>query len=314
MSVPVFPLSVCTSGLVVSPHRGERHGLKLTYADGMTIAPDAPSTGTTVRSIDGVELTPKETSFSRFSLPKPFDNVEDERRERKHKLAGALRIFGRLGFGEGVAGHITVRDPEYPDHFWVNPLGVSFRHIRVSDLILVNHSGEVVYGNQPVNRAAYVLHSAIHAARPEVLAAAHAHSTYGKSWSSLGRLLDPLTQDSCAFYEDHVVISEQGGAVVFEIEAGKEFAAAFPKGKAAIHQNHGLFTVGGSVDEAAFWFITMERTCQAQLMAEAVGTPKKIPHEYAVYTRENAGNSMTGWMHFQPLWQEICQTDPDLFD
>ncbi len=298
---------------------GEHHYQKLSYAGTMTIAPDAPATGTTVRSIDGVKLTPKETSFSRFSLPQPFDianggNVEDERRERKHKLAGALRIFGRLGFGEGVAGHITVRDPEFPDHFWVNPLGVSFRHIRVSDLILVNHNGEVVYGNQPVNRAAYVLHSAIHAARPEVLAAAHAHSTYGKSWSSLGRLLDPLTQDSCAFYEDHVVISEQGGAVVFEIEAGKEFAAGFPKGKAAIHQNHGLFTVGGSVDEAAFWFITMERTCQAQLMAEAVGTPKKIPHEYAVYTRENAGNSMTGWMHFQPLWQEICHTDPDLFD
>jgi len=314
MSVPVFPLSMCTSGLVVSPHRGERHGLKLTYADGMTIAPDAPSTGTTVRSIDGVELTPKETSFSRFSLPKPFDNVEDERRERKHKLAGALRIFGRLGFGEGVAGHIAVRDPEYPDHFWVNPLGVSFRHIRVSDLILVNHSGEVVYGNQPVNRAAYVLHSAIHAARPEVLAAAHAHSTYGKSWSSLGRLLDPLTQDSCAFYEDHVVISEQGGAVVFEIEAGKEFAAAFPKGKAAIHQNHGLFTVGGSVDEAAFWFITMERSCQAQLMAEAAGTPKLIRREYAEYTRQNIGYSLAGWFSFKPLWQEICATDPEIFD
>ena len=74
-------------------------------------------------------------------LPEPFASVEEERAHRKAKLAGALRIFGRLGFGEGVAGHITVRDPEFPDLFWVNPFGYSFRHIKSSDLILLNHSG-----------------------------------------------------------------------------------------------------------------------------------------------------------------------------
>ncbi|MFN5602805.1 MAG: class II aldolase/adducin family protein, partial [Acidimicrobiaceae bacterium] len=112
--------------------------------------------------------------------------IEEERLHRKQRLAGALRIFGRFGFGEGVAGHITVRDPEFPDHFWVNPLGLSFRHMRVSDLILVNHHGEVVYGKHSVNRAAYVLHAAVHTARPDVIAAAHAHSVYGKAFSSLG--------------------------------------------------------------------------------------------------------------------------------
>ena len=90
------------------------------------------------------------------------------RRTARRKLAGALRIFGRFGFGEGVAGHITVRDPEFPDLFWVNPFGMSFRHIRSSDLILVDHDGDVVYGDQPVNRAAFVIHSAIHEARPDV--------------------------------------------------------------------------------------------------------------------------------------------------
>ena len=248
-----------------------------------------------------------------LSIP-TFDSVEEERLYRKQRLAGALRIFGRLGFGEGVAGHITVRDPEHLDHFWVNPFGLSFRHMRVSDLLLVNHTGEVVHGNMPVNRAAFVIHSAIHSARPDVIAAAHAHSVHGKSFSSLGIPLDPLTQDACIFYEDHHVISEQGGAVVFEIEAGKELAAMFPDGKAAIHQNHGLFTVGASVEAAAFWFITMERSCQAQLMAMAAGTPKKIPHEYAVYTREQTGHPLAGWFQFQPLWQEICRTDPELFD
>ena len=278
------------------------------YGENMTITPDAP---TQTRSIDGIALTPKDVAME---LPPTFADVADERTHRKAKLAGALRIFGRLGFGEGVAGHITVRDPEFPDHFWVNPFGKSFRHIRSSDLILVNHDGDVVYGTSPVNRAAFVLHAAIHQARPEVIAAAHAHSPYGKSWSSLGRKLDPITQDACAFFEDHTVISEQGGAVVLDIAAGREIASKFPKGKAAIHQNHGLFTVGSTVDEAAFWFITMERSCQAQLMAEAAGTPLLIADKAATYTRENTAHSIAGWFNFQPLWQEICHTDPQLFE
>ena len=109
------------------------------------------------------------------------------------------------------------------------------------------------------------------------------------------------------------MITEQGGAVVFDVEAGKELAAAFPDGKAAIHQNHGLFTVGETVDEAAFWFITMERSCQAQLLAMAAGEPKEIRPEYARYTASQTGFPLAGWFSFQPLWQEICRTDPDLF-
>src|SRR4249920_1197582 len=112
-----------------------------------------------IRTIDGVELTPKDVNLEG---PPVFATLEEERLQRKQKLAGALRIFGRVGFGEGVAGHITVRDPEFPDCFWVNPFGKSFRQMTVSDLILVNHSGEVVYGDQPVNRAAFVIHAAIH--------------------------------------------------------------------------------------------------------------------------------------------------------
>lgn len=250
---------------------------------------------------------------SLLALP-TFDNVEDERLYRKQRLAGALRIFGRVGFGEGVAGHITVRDPERPDHFWVNPFGLSFRHMRVSDLILVNHHGEVVEGDMPVNRAAFVIHSAIHQSRPDVVAAAHAHSVHGKAFSSLGIPLDPITQDACIFYDDHVVIAEQGGKVVFEVEAGEEFASKFPKGKAAIHQNHGLFTVGTTVEAAAYWFITMERSCQAQLAAMAAGDPILIPHDSATYTQQLTGFPESGWFQFQPLFQEICATDPELFE
>ena len=262
-------------------------------------------------SIDGVPLVARTVHAPRRP---EYATVAEERRHRKIALAAALRIFGRLGFGEGVAGHITARDPEFTDHFWVNPFGKSFRHMKVSDLILVNHEGEVVVGDQPVNTAAFVLHSAIHQARPDVVGAAHAHSLHGKAWASLGRPLDPITQDSCIFYDDHVVVAEQGGAIVWEVEAGREFASKFTSGKAAIHQNHGLFTVGTTVEAAAFWFITMERSCQAQLLAEAAGTPKLIPHEMAAYTARLTGFPEAGWFQAQPLFQEILASDPELVE
>ncbi|WP_254968332.1 class II aldolase/adducin family protein [Cyanobium sp. CH-040] len=264
-----------------------------------------------VPCIGGVPLTPKPLQTL---APPVFETPELERRHRQERLVAALRIFGRLGFGEGVAGHITVRDPEFPDHFWVNPFARCFRRLKVSDLLLVNHAGEVVIGHWPVNRAAFVLHAALHASRPEVQAAAHAHSPHGKAFASLGRLVDPISQDSCMFFEDHVLVREDGGKVVLEEEAGRRFAAAFSRGKAAIHQNHGLFTVGHTVEEAAYWFIAMERACQCQLLAEAAGTPQLIRREWAEYTREHTATPQAGWLNFQTLWEDVIVTEPDLFD
>jgi ribulose-5-phosphate 4-epimerase/fuculose-1-phosphate aldolase len=245
-------------------------------------------------------------------LPK-FDTVEDERAHRKERLAAAFRLFGRFGFDEGVAGHITARDPEHLDHFWVNPLGTSFSHIRVSDLILVNDKGEVVEGNAMVNGAAFAIHSQVHAARPDVIAAAHAHSIYGKSWSTLGRLLDPLTQDACAFYDDHAVFDDYTG-VVLDLEEGKRIGHTLGDKKAVILRNHGLLTVGRSVDEAVWWFITMERSCQAQLLAEAAGTPVIIDDDAAALTATQVGGHLAGWFSFQPMYAKITREQPDLFD
>lgn len=242
-----------------------------------------------------------------------FDTADDERRHRKQRLAAAFRLFGKFGFDEGVAGHITARDPERLDHFWVNPLGMNFKMIRVRDLILVNAEGEVVDGSWPVNTAAFVIHSQIHAARPDVVSAAHAHSVHGKSWSSLRRPLDPLTQDACAFYGDHAVFGDYTG-VVLDLEEGKRIAHALGDCKAAILSNHGLLTVGSTVDEAAWWFITMERTCQAQLLAEAAGTPVRIEHEQALLTAGQVGHRRSGWLSFQPLYDWIVDEQPELLD
>jgi ribulose-5-phosphate 4-epimerase/fuculose-1-phosphate aldolase len=249
----------------------------------------------------------------RFPLPPTFESVDEERLHRKQRLAAGFRLFSRFGFDEGVAGHITARDPERTDCFWVNPFAMHFGHIRVSDLILVNHEGEVVEGDRAVNAAAFAIHSQVHAARPDVVAAAHSHSTYGRAWSTLGRRLDPLTQDVCAFYDDHALFDDYTG-VVLDVEEGKRIAHALGDNKAAILRNHGLMTVGESVDEAVWWFITMERSCQVQLLAEAAGTPKQIDPEMASLTREQVGSHFAGWFSFQPLYERIVREQPDLLD
>src|SRR3954463_13517114 len=248
-----------------------------------------------------------------FPTPPSFSSVEEERLHRKQRLAAAFRLFSKFGFEEGVAGHITARDPERLDHFWVNPFAMSFAHIKVSDLILVNHKGDVVEGDRSVNTAAFVIHSQVHAARPDVVAAAHSHSLHGKAWSSLGRLLDPLTQDSCAFYDDHALFDDYTG-VVLDLEEGKRLAHALGDSKAVILRNHGLLSVGKSVDEATFWFITMERSCQVQLMAEAAGTPILIDKDQAELTAGQVGNHFAGWLGFQPLYDRIVREQPDLLE
>jgi ribulose-5-phosphate 4-epimerase/fuculose-1-phosphate aldolase len=150
-------------------------------------------------------------------------------------------------------------------------------------------------------------------ARPEVVAAAHAHSLYGKTWSSLGRLLDPLTQDACAFYEDHSLFDDYTG-VVYDNSEGDRIAKALGSRKAIILQNHGILTVGSTVDEAAWLFITMDRSCQVQLMAEAAGKPRPISHESALVAQKQVGNPRVAWFQYQPLWDLIVREQPDLLD
>jgi ribulose-5-phosphate 4-epimerase/fuculose-1-phosphate aldolase len=246
------------------------------------------------------------------SFPR-FDSVVDERHHRKQRLAAAFRLFGQFGFDEGVAGHITARDPELDDHFWVNPFGMNFKQIRVRDLLLVDDKGEVVEGNWPVNQAAFCIHSQVHQARPDIVAAAHSHSVYGKTYSALKRPLEALTQDACAFYDDHAVFDDYTG-VVLDVEEGKRIAHALGDKKAAILVNHGLLTVGHTVDEAAWWFITMERSCQAQLLAMSAGGYTPIDDETASQTAKQVGSTMAGWYSFQPLYDWIVAQQPDLLE
>lgn len=245
-----------------------------------------------------------------------FATHAEERQHRKERLVAACRAFALQGFDYGFAGHLTVRDPEFPELYWTNPMCVHFSNVRVSNLILVDHAGKVVEGGYAVNRAGFVLHAAVHEKHPEILAMCHAHTVYGTAFAALGRPLEPITQDAAAFYEDHVVIKSEAGQVAVEERAGFTVADWFKGVKAAIHQNHGLFTCSThSIESAAFWFIALERCCQQQLLVEATGhKPVMVPPDKARFSRDNVGSDYIGWLHFQTIWDQLVRTQPDMFD
>jgi ribulose-5-phosphate 4-epimerase/fuculose-1-phosphate aldolase len=260
----------------------------------------------------------QEISFGKTSDRKPHDpfqerSIEEERRYRKQRLAAAFRIFAHFGFDEGAAGYMTVRDPEHTDCFWVNPFAMSFRQIRARDLQLVDAAGNVLHGSWPVSRSAVLIHSEIHAARSEVVCVSHAHAMYSKIFASYQRLLRPITQDACIFFED-LGLGLANGRVASHEEVGKELTAALGGYKAVINANEGTFTVGTSVEEAVWWFITLEHSCQAEILAVAGGEPTLIPDEYAREIRGQNGFGLAGWYSAQPYFDWVMAEQPDCLD
>lgn len=246
----------------------------------------------------GIPLRPESTS------------VEQERRRRQVALVGGYRLLSRFGMDEGVAGHITARDPEHTDHFWTARWGAYFGEVTPGDLLLVDGEGRVVQGEGPLNLATFAIHAAVHDARPDVVGAVHAHGLYGKAFSSLGIPLAPLTQDACAFYDDHIVHDTYEG-VVFGADEGRAIASALGARKAAILANHGHLTVGATVESAVWWFITMERSMQAEILARSVGEPSALAPEVAVATRDTVGTEEVGWFQYRSIIPRIVREQPD---
>ncbi|SDH01964.1 class II aldolase/adducin family protein [Paraburkholderia phenazinium] len=258
---------------------------------------------------------PKQEGLKFPEIPE-FATSAEERLYRKKHLVAACRAFDLHHFDYGFAGHLTVRDPEHPELYWTNPMCVHFSEVKLSNLILADHKGHVVEGDYAINQAGFVLHAAVHEAHPDIVAMCHAHTVYGTAWATTGRKLDPISQDACAFFEDHVVIDDEAGQVAVEEEAGGTVAAWFKNVRAAIHKNHGLLTASRhSIDEAAFWFIALERACQQQLLVEASGIkPTMVTPERARYSREHVGSPFIGWLHFQTIYDQLVAQQPDMFE
>ncbi|GAA6002809.1 uncharacterized protein JCM10292_001312 [Rhodotorula paludigena] len=243
-----------------------------------------------------------------LSTPPKFDDVEAEKTYLKTRLALACRIFAQYGLDHHVAGHLTVRVPDEPTSFYVNPFGLAFKLMTAEDIITVSHDGEVIGGGKPgrrvVNKAGFLIHKA----RPDVQAICHSHSPYGKAWSTLGLPLECTTQDSCSFYGRQAVLDSFGGVVLSKSE-GARIAEKLGNGTLIILQNHGLLTVGTSIDAAVAWFLLAEEQCKVQLLANAAAANPalnasviSIDEEEAKFTAETNGENI-GYFLASPYFQ-----------
>ena len=201
-----------------------------------------------------------------YSSEPAFDTVEELRTHRKRQTALSYRLFGAFGWGSLGDGHITARDPERTDCFWLLKYGVSFRDATVADLVLVGPGGRVVEGEGPINMTAYYIHGPIHDARPESVSVAHTHTPYATPWVAKVRPFRMICQEATAFYRSQAIF-EGEEVQVMDADTGKHIAAALEEARLVFLRNHGPVTVGKSVEETIGWFLLAERVAEVHIKA-----------------------------------------------
>ena len=209
--------------------------------------------------------------------------IDEIRARRKRDCVLGYRLLAANRWGDAGDGHISARDPEQTDHFWMLRYGVSYHEATTDDLVLVAPDGSLAAGTGFVNVAGYYIHYPILRTRPDAVSAVHVHTGWGTPFSAEARLFQPITQESCIFFEDHALFDDEE-VQVQSLEAGQRIADALGNTRAIILRNHGLLTVGDSVAEAVGSFIQMERVAEAHMKAR---DPKSISREAALFAQKD---------------------------
>ena len=210
-----------------------------------------------------------------------MDSVIAERLERKRQVALGYRVFAALGWGDLGDGHISVRDPERADCFWLLDVDTAFGAASPEKLVLVHPDGSVEGGSGRTNLPAYYIHHPILAARSDIASVAHTHTSFGTPFSALASPMAPITQEACIFYDDHAVFDDEE-VQVQSVDCGERIARDLGRNRGVVLRNHGLLTVGATVKHAVAWFVMMERVAEAHLKAP---DPKPISHNAALYAK-----------------------------
>jgi ribulose-5-phosphate 4-epimerase/fuculose-1-phosphate aldolase len=236
-------------------------------------------------------------------------SADEIRLRRKREVALGYRILAAQRWGDLGDGHISARDPERTDCFWLLRYGVSYHAARVADLVLVGPDGKLVEGQGPINVAAYYIHHPILMARPDAVSATHVHTGWGTPFSAEVRPILPITQESCIFFEDHAIFDDEE-VQVQSVEGGKRIAAALGANRAVILRNHGLLTVGDRVSEAVGAFVHMERVAEAHMK---VRDAKPISAEAARFAKSDLTRYGAGRAAF---WSLVARHigDPGIVD
>jgi ribulose-5-phosphate 4-epimerase/fuculose-1-phosphate aldolase len=204
------------------------------------------------------------------------DTVSAAEWEARVNLAAAYRLTEIYGMTEMTANHISCRVPGEEGHFLINPYGMLYEEITASSLLKIDLDGNILFNatEHGVNRAGFVIHSAIHAARHDVDCVAHTHTPAGMAVSAMECGLLPIAQTTMRFL--HVAYHDFEGIADDEGER-ERLVADLGDHNAMILRNHGLLVCGKSVGDAFNLLFRMERSCQTQIMALSCNTKLVFP-------------------------------------
>lgn len=236
-------------------------------------------------------------------------SIEEVRLQRQREVALGYRLLAAQRWGDLGDGHISGRDPERTDCFWLLRYGVSYHEARVRDLVLVGPDGQLVGGDGIINTAAYYIHQPILEARPDAVSAVHVHTGWGTPFSAEVRPILPITQEACAFYEDHAVFDDEE-VQIQDVEGGQRIAKVLGNHRAVVLRNHGLPTVGECVAQAVGRFVSLERVAETHMKAREA---KPISHEAALYAKSDLDRLNTGRLSFLSLVSRHIH-DPTVVD
>ena len=248
----------------------------------------------------------EKTARASTSLP-----MTDAEWQARVQLAACYRIFDMFRWVEQIFNHITVRVPGPEVRFLINPFGLRYGEITASNLLLIDTEGNSLRASQwPVNRAGFVIHSAIHGAIPEAHCVMHTHTTTGMAVSCLKEGLSPHNFYGAMLY-GRVAYHDFEGITVDEGERDRLVRDIGDK-PAVILRNHGLLAWGPSVPEAFQMMWTLQRACDVQIAASAAGAIHPIRAEVFEQTvRESSvGEKRTCDDVFAALVRQIDLIDP----
>jgi ribulose-5-phosphate 4-epimerase/fuculose-1-phosphate aldolase len=201
---------------------------------------------------------------------KPRKNIPAAEWDVRVDLAACYRLCAHYGMTDLALTHISARVPGHDDHFLLNPYGMLFDEITASSLVKIDLDGKVVEESEyEVNRAGYVIHSAVLAARPDVACVLHTHTVAGMAVSAQAEGLLPLAQCSMRFF-DRLAYHEYEG-ISLDTDERSRLQASLGDKYAMIMRNHGLLVAGRSVPEAWILNWNLERACQVQVAATTGG-------------------------------------------
>ena len=236
-------------------------------------------------------------------------------REARLQLAACYRIFDHLGWVEMIFNHITLRVPGPELHFLINPFGLHYREITASSLLLIDIDGNPVRETKwPVNKAGFVIHSAIHGSIPQAHCVMHTHTTTGMAIACQKDGLSPTNFYAAQLYGG-VAYHDFEGITVEEAEKTRLVTSIGDK-RAVILRNHGLLAWGPSVPEAFMTLWTMQRACDVQIASSGAGALNPIrPEVFAQTVRESGpGEKRTCEDVFAAMQRIVDAKDPSYRD